>query len=352
MMKNVIGKVVQGESLNYEEAQAAMLYIMEGKASDAQIGSFLTALRIKGETAEEIAGCAAAMRRKALQINSDCADLVDTCGTGGDGSGTFNISTTAAFVVAGAGVPVAKHGNRAVSGKSGSADLLEALGAKLDLPSQEVERIMNTVGIGFLYAPAFHQAMKYAAGPRREIGIRSIFNVLGPLANPARASAHLLGVYEPELTETIAGVLNRLGVKRAFVVHGLGGLDELSTIGPTKISRLEGGSIKTYLIRPQDFGLPQVKLEELQGGDARQNAVITREILEGKKGPQRDIVLLNAAAAFVVCGRARDLTEGIRVAAESIETGMAAEKLKEFIKATNNVVLNNAVGLQYRVVEN
>lgn len=337
MLKLAINQVVTGKSLSIEEARQVMLGIMEGRATEAQIGSLLTALRMKGETVEEITGCALAMREKASHITSRHSRLVDTCGTGGDGSGTFNISTTAAFVVAGAGVPVAKHGNRSVSSKSGSADLLEALGANLDLTPAEVENILNQVGIGFLFAPAFHKAMKYAVGPRREIGIRSIFNILGPLTNPAGAKVQVLGVFDPELTEALARVLQQLGVERALVVHGAGGLDEISTLGPTKVSYLKKGDITNIIIDSEGLGFPRVRREQLQGGDASLNAKITLSILAGEKGPCRDIVLINAGAALTAAGAAGDLSEGIKMAASSIDSGSAKEKLDQFIAATQSI---------------
>ena len=337
MIREVINKIVRRENLSFTEARDVMEQVMEGKATPAQIGSLLTALRMKGETVEEIAGCAETMRTKALPITSKHSTLIDTCGTGGDGSGTFNISTTVAFVVAGAGLPVAKHGNRSVSSKSGSADLLEALGVKIDLSPSEVEIILNEIGIGFLYAPVFHQAMKHAIGTRREVGIRSIFNILGPLTNPARAKVQVLGVYDPDLTEIMAQVLERLGVESAYVVHGAGGLDEISTLGHTKISCLQQGSIKTFTIYPEDFGFARVTLQDLQGGDAHHNAQITRSVLAGKKGPYRDIVLLNAAAAFVAAGIAKDLAFGVKMAGNSIDSGQALEKLEQLIEATNRI---------------
>jgi len=334
MLKEMIGKIVNGEGLGFQEAHRVMLQVMEGEATGAQIGSLLTALRMKGETVDEISGFAQAMREKCAPFSSRHSLLVDTCGTGGDCSGTFNVSTTAAFVVAGAGVPVAKHGNRSVSSKSGSADLLEALGVKLDLSPGEVMSILDRIGIGFLYAPVFHVAMKHASGPRKEIGIRSVFNILGPLTNPAGAGAQVLGVYEPGLTEVMARVLDRLGVKNAYVVHGDGGLDEISNTGPTKVSCLNNGSINTFYIYPEEFGFARATLEQLQGGDAGENAAITLRVLNGEKGPHRDIVLLNAAAALAASGAVRDLKEGVRAAADSIDSGKAREKLEQLIEAT------------------
>jgi len=337
MIKEMLKKVVMRENLSFAEAREVMEQVMDGKATPAQIGGLLTALRMKGETVEEIAGCAQAMKTKAHSINSKHRTLIDTCGTGGDGSGTFNISTTMAFVVAGAGLPVAKHGNRSVSSKSGSADLLEALGVKIDLSPDEVKSVLNEIGISFLYAPVFHQAMKHAIGPRREVGIRSIFNILGPLTNPACAKVQVLGVYDPDLTETMAQVLERLGVETAYVVHGAGGLDEISTLGPTKISCLRQGSVKTYTINPEDYGFSRVKLADLQGGEAGKNAQITRNILEGQKGPYRDIVLLNGAVAIMAGGIAKDISAGVKIAKEILDSGKALEKLEQLIEATNRI---------------
>jgi anthranilate phosphoribosyltransferase len=331
----MISKVVRRENLSFAEAKEAMGQVMEGRATPAQIGSLLTALRMKGETAEEIAGFAQGMRDKALMIKSKHYPLIDTCGTGGDGSGTFNISTTSALVAAGAGLPVAKHGNRSVSSKSGSADLLEALGVKIELLPAETELILNELGIAFLYAPAFHLAMKHAAGPRREVGIRSIFNLLGPLTNPAQAQVQVLGVCEPHLTEIMAQVLEQLGTKTAYVVHGAGGLDEASTLGPTKITCLDQGSIRSFFIDPEEYGLPRAKLADLQGGEASHNAMITMNILKGQPGPCRDIVLLNSAVALTAGGAAKDIREGIEIAAETIASGRAIAKLEQLKAATN-----------------
>lgn len=338
MIKETLNKLVIGKNLSSGEAKAAMEYVMEGYASPAQIGSLITALRMKGETVEEIAGCAQAMRNMALPIKSRHNKLIDTCGTGGDRSGTFNISTTAAFVAAAGGLPVAKHGNRSVSSKSGSADVLEALGVRINLSPQEAQQVLDDIDITFLFAPAFHLAMKHAVGPRRELGFRSIFNILGPLTNPAQANIQLLGVPEPDLTEKMAQVLEQLGVQTAYVVHGAGGLDEVSTLGATKISSLRNGSIKTYMIEPEEYGLDRVKIGELLGGDASHNAKITRNILEGCKGPHRDIVLLNGAVAFLAGGLVEDINEGVAYAAEMIDSGKALGKLEELIAATNKVI--------------
>jgi anthranilate phosphoribosyltransferase len=328
MIVAAIGKLVEQQNLTEEEAAQAMRQIMEGDATPAQIAAFLIALRSKGETIEEITGCARAMREKATHIRAPYPNVIDTCGTGGDGSQTFNISTTAAFVVAGAGVPVAKHGNRAMSSRSGSADLLQALGATIELSPDMAEKCLAEVGITFLFAPLFHSAMKHAIGPRREIGVRTIFNILGPLTNPAGAKHQLLGVSRQELAEPMARVLGNLGAIRAFVVHGADGLDEITTTGETYITALESGKITSYTICPEQFGLPRAPLGALAGGEARHNAEITLAVLEGKQGPQRDVVLLNAAAALVVAGAAANLQDGLQLAASVIDSGAALEKLR------------------------
>ncbi|MDK2824345.1 MAG: anthranilate phosphoribosyltransferase [Clostridia bacterium] len=338
MIREAIRKVVRKEDLSLEEANGVMGQIMEGRATEAQIGSFLTALRMKGETPDEIAGCAQVMRDKAVAIKSRYSTLVDTCGTGGDGAGTFNISTTVAFVVAGTGLAVAKHGNRSVSSKSGSADVLEALGVKIDLSPREVEKVLDQIGLGFLFAPVFHQAMKYASAPRKEIGIRSIFNILGPLTNPARAKFQVVGVYDAGLTEVVAQVLDRLGVEGAYVVHGTGGLDEISTLGPSKVTYLNKGSIKTFTITPEDFGFIRRKLADIKGGDAFYNAEITKRVLRGEEGPIREIVVLNAATVISAAGLASDLQEGVKIAMETIDSGKAMEKLEKLIQVSNSIL--------------
>lgn len=328
MLKRFIAKLVERQHLAAGEAEEAMGVIMEGEATPAQIASFLTALRVKGETVEEITGCARAMRAKATPIRAGNRLVVDTCGTGGDGSGTFNISTTAALVVAGAGLTVAKHGNRSVSSRSGSADVLEALGVRLDLEPAEVEECLDRIGIAFLFAPRLHPAMKHALGPRREMGIRTIFNLLGPLTNPAGAQAQVVGVYHPELTETLGRVLQRLGTVRALVVHGLEGLDEISLSGPTRITEVADGQCRTYLLEPEDAGFTRASPGSYAGGDADRNAAITLEILGGEKGPHRDVVLLNAAAALLAGGAVENLREGVALAASSIDSGRAMAKLE------------------------
>lgn len=337
MIKDMIKKVVMGEDLTQHEIVDVMREIMEGRATPAQIGSFLTALRIKGETIDEITGAARVMREKALKIDVGIEMLVDTCGTGGDNSGSFNVSTTVGFVVAGAGLSVAKHGNRSVSSLSGSADVMEALGVNIDVSPELVERCIKEIGIGFLYAPRFHSAMKYAKEPRTEIGIRTIFNILGPLTNPAGANVQVLGVYESSLTEKIAYVLRNLGSKGALVVHGVGGLDEITTIAETKVSQLKNGSVSTYYINAWDFGLERSSIEAIRGGDAKVNAQITLDILNGQKGAKRDMVVLNAAAAFLAADVVTTFEEGIEMARDSIDTGKAMEKLNQLIQMTRGL---------------
>ena len=333
-IQEAIAKVIEGADLSRGEMTDVMNQIMSGEATDAQIGAFLIALRVKGESVDEIAGAASVMREKATPIATRHDVIVDTCGTGGDHSGTFNISTTAAFVAAGAGLCVAKHGNRSVTSQSGSADVLGALGVNIEASPETVSRCLDDVGIGFLFAISLHGAMKYAIGPRREIGARTIFNALGPLSNPAGATRQVVGVYSAALTETLAGVLGTLGAERAFVVHGSDGLDEMTLTGPTRVSELKNGSVSTYDVLPGDFGLMQAPADALKGGDADYNAEITRSILNGEEGPRRDIVLLNAAAAIVASDKARDLNEGVQIAAEVIDSGKALEKLEGLVAAS------------------
>ena len=338
-IKEAIGEVINGRNLTIDQAEAVMDNIMSGAATDAQIGSYLTALCMKGETVAEIAGSAKSMRNHVVPVKLPAAELgemiVDTCGTGGDGKHTFNISTTAAFVVAGHGVKVAKHGNRAASSKSGSADVLLALGGNLDLNAEQVAECIAGVGIGFLYAVKHHPAMRFAIGPRREIGQRTIFNVLGPLTNPAGATHQLIGVYDPVLTEPLARVLGELGSKAAFVVHGADGLDELSTTGVNRISHWHNGSVTTRDLDPQTLGLPRAKLDDFAGGTPEENAQITHDILSGKdQGPRRDIVLLNAAAALSV--ECNDWAAGLAEARESIDSGAALYTLNRWIEKTDS----------------
>jgi anthranilate phosphoribosyltransferase len=336
IMKEFISKVVEGKDLSEDEATQAMKLIMSGEATPAQIASFLTALRMKGETITEISAFARVMREFAAQINPRVdGRLVDTCGTGGDKVKTFNISTIAAFVVAGAGVAIAKHGNRSVTSKAGSADLLEALGVNLNLSPKQVESIIENIGIGFMFAPAFHGAMKYAIGPRKEIGIRTVFNVLGPLTNPANAQAQVLGVFDSALVEPLAQVLGRLGVKHALVVHGLEGLDEISICGETLVAELKNGSVETYTLSPEDFGIRRASAEELAGRDAQGNAAIAKALLKDSEGgARRDIVVLNAAAGIYVGGKAKSIASAISQAEKSIDSGRAYEKLLALIQAS------------------
>jgi anthranilate phosphoribosyltransferase len=335
LIKEAIAKLVAKINLTQTEAEAVMREIMQGEATDAQIASYITALRIKGETVDEITGSARVMREKAVPIRLDAKYQVDTCGTGGDMAHTFNISTTVAFVVAGAGVTVAKHGNRSVSSKSGSADVLQALGIDIEIPSHRVEECMKEVGIAFLFAPMMHQAMKYAIGPRREIGIRTIFNLLGPLTNPAKVTSQIMGVYAAELTGSLAQSLGNLGANHVFVVHGMDGLDEITVTDKTKVSEYVNGKVKDYFIHPADFGMAIARKDDLRGGDAKDNAAITIAVLKGKKGVHRDIVLLNAAAGLVASGKAGDFNEGIKLGADSIDSGAAFSKLGQMKAFTN-----------------
>ena len=336
MIKEAINMLVQGINLSEEEMSECMNEIMDGRATDAQIGAFLTALRIKGETIEEITAAARVMREKAKRISAP-EDVVDTCGTGGDMANTFNISTTTAIVVSSCGVPVAKHGNRSVSRRSGSADLLEALGVKIDLGPEDVERCLFETGFGFLFAPLFHPAMKYAIGPRREMGIRTIFNILGPITNPAGAKRQILGVFSDRLTEPLAHVLGRLGAEEAMVLHGEDGLDEITITDGTRVSHLKAGSVENLIISPEDFGFERSGLESITGGDARKNAEITHEILKGEKGPRRDVVVMNSAATLLIASRAEDLKEAASIVEEAIDSGSALKKLQEIIEVTNRL---------------
>ena len=334
MFRENLKKIIERKNLSETEMAQMIADIFSGEITDAQVGAFMAALSTKGETFEELAGAASAMRKKARRIQTSAKTVVDTCGTGGDGAKTFNISTTSAFVVAGCGVTVAKHGNRSVSSQCGSADLLEALGIKLDTAPEIVEEAVRETGIGFLFAPLYHGAMKYAAKARKEIGLRSIFNMLGPLTNPASANCQLLGVYAPELTEMFAQALRILSVKRAFVVHGHDGLDEISVCAPTRISELNDGMIRTYDISPEQFFGETAKAGDLAGGSPGDNAGITKSILNGEKGPKRNIILINASAALVAAGKASNLNEGIVLAEKSIDSGAATAKLYSLIRFT------------------
>jgi len=334
-IQEAIRKLVEFQDLTPEEAGEAMRDIMSGSATPAQVASFLTGLRMKGETVEEITSLASVMREFCLKVNPRVGGrLVDTCGTGGDRIKTFNISTAAMFVAAAANVRVAKHGNRSVTSKAGSADVLEFLGARIDLGPAEVERCIEEVGIGFMFAPVFHPSMKHALQPRREMGIRTVFNILGPLTNPAGAKAQLLGVFDPSLTETLCQVLKRLGSERVMVVHGMDGLDEISTLGATKVSELKDSHVETFELTPEQFGIPRAKAGDLLGGNLEENAKLLLEVLKGKEGPRRDIVLLNAAAAIVVGGISHDMKDALEAAGEAIDSGAAYRKLIDFIEAT------------------
>jgi len=330
MIENAIKKIVEFKDLDKKEAEEVMEKIMSGYAKPTQIASLLTALRMKGETIDEITAFAEIMRKHSIKIHPNVPKLLDTCGTGGDNLNTFNISTATAFVVS-TYVPVAKHGNKAVSSKSGSADVLEALGVKLNVPMEKIKRSIEELGIGFLFAPQFHPAMKYATPVRRDLGIRTVFNVLGPLTNPANANYQLMGVYDEKLTEKLANVLKNLGLKGALVVHG-SGMDEITTIGKTKISEMKNREIKTYYIDPEDFGIKKAKLEEIKGGNAEENAKIIREIFEGEEvGAKRDIVVLNTAFALYIADETKNVEEGIKLAEKSIDSGKALKKLEDLI---------------------
>lgn len=334
------------QSLSREQAREVMSEILTGKTTDAQIAALLVALHMKGETVEEIVGFAEAIRAAAtpLGITGDSAldvsgterdALVDTCGTGGDTSGTFNISTATALTVAGAGVRVAKHGNRSVTSKCGSADVVEALGVNITLPPARVAACLDEVGIAFLFAPSMHSAMKYVQPARRELRLRTVFNLLGPLCNPAKASAQVVGVYSEALVEKLAKALNMLGLKRALVVHGMDGLDEITITGPTKVAEVRDGRLRIYDVMPEDFGMKRGTLEDISGGDAAQNAAIIREVLDGKSSPRRDVVLLNAAAALVAAGKADSFADGLPIARKSIASGAAKAKLAALVAFTN-----------------
>ncbi len=335
-MKEYIQKAVNGENLDRGEARAAMNTIMSGEATEAQIGGFLVAMRLKGETVDEIASFAAVMREKATRITAADPNVLDTCGTGGDGSGTFNISTISAFVAAGAGITVAKHGNRSVSSACGSADVLKALGVNIDIPPERTAQCLDSVGIGFMFAPKYHASMKYAIGPRRELGIRTFFNILGPMTNPADARRQLLGVYSPDLVPTVAGVLADLGCEKGFVVHGSDGLDEITTTGETTVAVVEDGCVSLITVDPEHFGIGRAAPDDLVASRVEDNAGIFRAVLAGSDGPARDIVLLNAGFAICAGGKAETPEEGVKAAAESIDSGAAAKKLDALKEFTNS----------------
>lgn len=347
MIREAIRKVVDGQHLTEDEARAAMECIMNGEATPSQIAAFITALRMKGETVDEIVGCARAMRDKAERIRPRAKVVIDTCGTGGDGANTFNISTAAAFVAAGAGCSVAKHGNRSVSSRCGSADVLEGFGIRIDLEPAQVERCIDEIGIGFIFAPVFHKAMRHAVGPRREIGVRTVFNVLGPLTNPAGAQVQVVGVYDARLTPLVAEVLGRLGVREAWVVHGLDRLDEISISERTQVSHLIDGRVETFTIGPEDVGLPRHDFAAIRGGEAAENVRIISKVLDGEPGPHRDVVVLNAAAALVVGGAAPNLREAVRLAADTIDSGRAKRKLEELREYTRSLASNGAASTSH-----
>ena len=336
MIQEAIQELVEGRSLPMEQAAQAMTEIMDGEATPAQFGAFVTALRLKGETPDEIAGMAQVMREKSLHVEID-GPLVDTCGTGGDSSGTFNISTTAGFAVAGAGVKVAKHGNRAMSSACGSADVLEALGVRIDLSPEGVRRCLEEVGFGFMFAQRYHPSMRFAAGPRREIGIRTVFNILGPLTNPAGARAQLLGVADAGIAESVAQVLGRLGSKHALVVHGKDGLDEITLGDETQVWELKDGSVSTYTISPEELGFDRARRGDLKAANVDESTRMLREVLEGGAGPTRNVVLMNAAAALVAADRVATLKEGVALASKSIDSGAAHDKLEKLIALSNDL---------------
>lgn len=334
-IRAAIAQLLERRDMSQEDARLVMQQVMSGETTSAQIAAYVIALRMKGETVEELAGSAQAMRDCAVKVHCAAVPLIDTCGTGGDGRGTFNISTTAAFVVAACGVTVAKHGNRSISSRCGSADLLQALGVKIDVSPEVVARCLNEVGIGFLFAPNHHGAMKHAAQPRQELGVRTIFNLLGPLTNPAAASCQLLGVFDRRWTEPIAMVLGRLGLKHAMVVHGLDGLDEITTTAVTQVSELNSdGVVVTYQVAPEQWGFARVTHEDLVGGDVAANVAITRAILDGEVGPKREIVVINAGAALYVADVVPDIATGIDMAAQAIDSGEAKRRLERLVKAT------------------
>jgi anthranilate phosphoribosyltransferase len=332
--KVLIGKVATGASLTREEAAKAFERMMSGEATPSQMGGLLMALRLRGETIDEITGAVTAMRGKMLRVDAP-ADAVDVVGTGGDASGSFNISTCAALIAAGAGVPIAKHGNRALSSRSGAADVLSALGVRIDLTSAQIARCISEAGIGFMFAPAHHPAMKNVAATRIELGTRTIFNLLGPLSNPAGVKRQMVGVFSRQWIEPLAEVLKNLGAERAWVVHGSDGLDEITTTGPTSVAALENGKVRVFEISPEEVGLAKSKPEDLRGGDAEANAAALLEVLKGKKGPYRDIAIINAGAALVVAGRAATLKDGVALAAKAVDSGEAEGRLGRLIAVSN-----------------
>jgi anthranilate phosphoribosyltransferase len=330
----LIGKVATGATLTSDEAKHVFDTMMAGEATPSQMGGLLMALRVRGETVDEITGAVAAMRAKMLKVSAP-PDAIDVVGTGGDASGSFNISTCAAFIVAGAGVPVAKHGNRALSSRSGAADVLATLGVKIDLPAERIAACIADAGIGFMFAPAHHPATKNVAPTRVELGTRTIFNLLGPLSNPAGVRRLMVGVFSRQWVEPLAQVLKNLGSERAYVVHGSDGLDEITIAGPTHVAALENGSVRTFEIAPEDAGLKRVKPETLRGGDAATNAAALTDVLNGKPGPYRDVATLNAAAALIVAGRSKDLKDGLALACKAIDSGEAQRRLDRLVAISN-----------------
>tara|TARA_A100001037_G_scaffold53666_2_gene45716 strand:- start:676 stop:1695 length:1020 start_codon:yes stop_codon:yes gene_type:complete len=336
MIVNLIEKLVQKKDLTFDESKSAMTLIMEGEASPSQFGSLITALRMKGETVDEVSGMASVMRSMSLHVQSE-NDLIDTCGTGGDGFGTFNISTAAAFVAAGAGQKIAKHGNRAMSSKSGSADVLEALGVNIQLHPEQISKCIEETGFGFMFAQSFHPSMKYAAGPRREMGIRTVFNLLGPLTNPAGAARQVIGVADPSIGELMAKVLGKLGSEKALVVHGDDGLDEITISTSSTVWELERGHVQKYQIRPQDFGLSVSSLDQIKADNAIESATLIRTVLAGEKSAARDIVLLNAGASLFVSGMSNEFDECISIGADAIDSGKAMKSLDDHIQLSNSI---------------
>jgi anthranilate phosphoribosyltransferase len=336
MIKETIRKLTERKNLTAEQAKAAMNEIMSGETTPAQVAAFLIAMRMKGETVDEITGCARVMREKATRLNPKRRPLVDTCGTGGDGSNTFNVSTTAAFVVAGAGVAVAKHGNRGMSSACGSADVFQQLGVKIDMEPAAVEKCIDEVGLGFMFAPLYHGAMKHAIGPRKEMGVRTIFNVLGPLSNPAFAEAQVVGVFDGALAEPLANVLKNLGARHAFVVHGKDGLDEVTTTSTSTVAEAKGDEVNVFEFDPAEVGIERAKPNDLLGGDAVANASITEAVLRGEKGPRRDIVVLNSAFALVAADHVGSIAEGVEAANRSIDSGAAMDTLQRLKEVSSS----------------
>ena len=336
MIKKAILKVTNFENISEVETHKVFEEIMSGKAIPNQVAAFITALRMKGETVDEITGAARVMREKAVKVKTDPGQIIlDTCGTGGSGKDIFNVSTVVGIVLAACGVKVAKHGNRSMSGKCGSADVFEALGVKIDVSAKKVEKCIKDINIGFMFAPLYHKAMKHALGLRKDVGIRTIFNILGPLSNPANASCQVMGVYDEALTETMAKVLGKLGTRRAYVVHGMDGVDEVTIGSKTKVSELINHKVRTFFIRPEDFGVKKISLEAVKGGNAKKNALIIKQVLSGKKNPARDMVLVNSSLALMAAGKANVYKVGVKIASEAIDSGLAAAKLRELVKLTN-----------------